>query len=180
MYIFPTMRRTGSFCAYAMPPMMATAAAIYKRENKSKKPESGMVLEGADGPSRPNVIFDPAPDNPYKDLPFFLAIAWTGVLLPILLSALLVKACRKRRMDVRIPAVSGLALAIVAIGFFIFFGRVSIATAIGFRFAMAAPLVVAARYAIRALREKRWISSSLVFLGVVALAVLILPAFLRL
>jgi len=180
MYIFPTMRHTMSYSTYGMPPMMATAATTYRRENQNKTPESGLMLEGADGPSQPKVVFDPKPANPYSKLSLYLAIAWTGVLLPILLTVLVIGLCRKRQLDVRIPAASGLVLAIGAVCCFFFYGRVSIATAIGFRLGMAVPLVVAALYAIRSLGQKRRMSGALVLLAALVLGILIFPAFLRL
>ncbi|UCE50130.1 MAG: PQQ-binding-like beta-propeller repeat protein [Phycisphaerales bacterium] len=180
MYVFPTMRRTMSYSTYGMPPMMAKAAATYRRDNEDNKPECGLMLEDADEPSQPKVVFDPEPANPYSRLPLYLTIAWTGVLLPVLLTVLVIVLCRKRQLDVRIPAASGLVLAIGAVCCFFFYGRVSIATAIGFRFGMAIPLAVASQYAVRSLRQKREISGALVLLAALALGIFILPTFLRL
>jgi len=180
MYIFPTMRHTMSYSTYGMPPMMAAAAATYRRENQNKTPECGLMLDGADGLSQPKVVFDPQPADPYSKLPLYLAIAWAGVLLPVLLTVLVIGLCRKRQLDVRIPAASGLVLSIGAVCCFLFYGRVSIATAIGFRLGMAVPLVVAALYAIRSLRQKRRISGALFLLAALVLGILIFPVFLRL
>ena len=180
IYIFPTMRHAMSHDAYYGESMMARDAALYRRVNANMQPESGFMLDGAGQPSRPKVIFDPEPANPYRMLPIYLTIAWIGVTAPVLLTVIIMALCRKRRLDLRIPAVSALVLAVGAICCFGFFGRVSTATAVGFRFSMAVPLLVAVLYAVRSLVEWRRISGILVLLAAVALGVFIFPAFLRL
>lgn len=180
MYIFPTMRHTTSYSTYAMPPMMASASKTYEKENKHKRPESGLILAGRDTPSTPQVSFDPEPTNPYRRLPLYLAIAWAGVLIPIGLSGLVVRLAKKRNWTARIPAVITLMLAMAAVATFFFYGRVSIPTAFGFRGAIAVPLIVAVIFALKTIKEKHWICGGLVLILALALGVFVFPAFLRL
>jgi hypothetical protein len=180
IYIFPTMRHAMSHDAFYGESIMARDAALYRRVNAHKQPESGFMLEGASQPSRPKVVFDPEPANPYWMFPIYLTLAWAGVTAPILLTVIIMVLHRKRRLDLSIPAVWSLVLAIGTFCCFAFFGRVSTATAVGFRFSMAAPLLVSVLYAVRSLCERRRMSVILVLLVTVALGYLIFPVFLRL
>jgi len=158
MYVFPTIRQTMSYSSYGRPPMMATAAKTYEKENRHKQPESGLILAGTDRRSTPKVSFDPEPANPYRRLPLFLAIAWAGILIPIGFTGFVVRLAKKRNWAARIPAVITLMLAMTAVATFYFYGYVSIPTAFCFRGAIAVPLIVAAIFALQTIKEKHWIS----------------------
>ena len=179
MYIFSTERHTMSYSSYCMPPMMADAAKNYKRMNQNKAPASGLILEGQQS-SRPRIIFDPAPTHPYRMLPVYVAIAWTGAVLPLVLSLLIPAWCRKKLLGARIPAVSGVVLAGAACGCLLFYGRVSFASALALRFALAVPLLVALRYSFRAVLERHRVSGIVLLLVTLGLVLLVFPAFLRL
>lgn len=180
MYIFPTMRHTMSYSGGCMPPMLATAAAIYKRENQKKEPESGLMLDGSDEPSKPKIVFDPEPARPFEKLPLYLAIAWAGVLLPLTFTGSVLRLSRKRNWGIHVPALNSLVMAASATVVLFFYGRVSVPTALGLRAAMGVPLIIAIFLSMRALREKRWISGAIILLLAIALGVFIFPAFLRL
>ncbi len=66
MYVFPTIRHTLSASSWSSPPDKAAAAAQYERDNRNLKPESGMVLDGSTEPSKPKIVLDPFPTNPFK------------------------------------------------------------------------------------------------------------------
>jgi hypothetical protein len=67
MYVFPTIRHTTSYSSRGLPPDKTTAAANYEQDNRNRKPQSGMVLDGSTEPSQPKIIFDPSPTNPFKE-----------------------------------------------------------------------------------------------------------------
>ena len=180
MYIFPTIRHTMSCSTYGMPPMMATAAKTYERENKHQKPESGLILAGTDKQSTPKVSFDPEPGNPFRMLPLYLAIAWAAILIPISLSGFVVCLAKRKNWGAQIPAITALILAMVAMATFFFYGSVSITTAFGFRGGIAVPLVAAVVFALRTIEEKHWICGGLVLFLALGLGIFIFPAFLRL
>jgi hypothetical protein len=180
MYVFPTIRHTMSYSTYGMPPYMATAAAIYKRENRSASPESGMVLDGSAEPSRPMIIRDPSPSNPFEKLGRYLAIAWFGALCPLVLVGLILWVHRRSPWDTRIRAGLSLALMPLPVACFWFYGRVSLGSSIALRVGMFVPLLAAVVYAAMCIREKRWISSALILLSSAAIAAYLFPAFIHL
>ena len=96
IYVFPTMRHTMSYSTpYGMPPTMAERAEIFRRENRQPRTISGVQVLGRDGKDdSARVIFDPSPVDPFKRLPFYLTIAWTGagmVVFGLLLSQLFMR-----------------------------------------------------------------------------------------
>ena len=180
MYMFPTIRHTMSYSSYGLPPYMATAAAIYKRENRSVAPESGMVLEGSGEPSRPKIILDPSPSNPFEKLGQYLAIAWSGAVFPLVFVGLIVLAHRRNPWDSRIRAVLSLGLMPAPVICLWFYGRVSLGSSIALRVGMFVPLLAAIVYSVICIRERRWISSALLLFSSAAIAVYLFPAFLHL
>jgi outer membrane protein assembly factor BamB len=181
MYIFPTKRQTMSYSSYGMPPMMASAAKTYERENEHKKPESGLVLVGSNKPSSPKVTFDPEPaSNPYGMLTLYLVIAWSGILIPIGISGFMVWYAKKYNFDVRASSIITILVALVAFVMFFNYGRVSIPTAFGFKGSITVPLIVAIYFGIRTIKENHRIFGGLVLFFVLLLGLFISPAFFRL
>jgi hypothetical protein len=180
MYVFPTIRHTMSYSSWGMPPYMATAAATYRRENRNPIPESGMVLDGSVEPSRPKVVLDPSPSNPFEELPRYLAIAWSGAVAPPILVGLMALARGRRHWDGRILAGLSLALTVAATACLWSYGRVSLASSVGLRISMLVPLLAAFAYCLICLREKQRISGVLLLLCSAAITVYLFPAFIHL
>jgi hypothetical protein len=159
---------------------MATAAAIYKRDNRNPAPESGTVLDGSIEPSHPKIIRDPSPANPFRKLPRYLVIAWSGAAAPPIFAAFSVLARRKRRYDSRILAALSLVLIVPATACLWSYGRVSFGSSIGLRVAILVLLLTALAYSVTSLREKHRVSGALFLLSSVAIAVYLFPAFVHL
>lgn len=179
IYKFPTLRQTTSFSSGHLPPFLADAAAIYRHENEHPKPVSGIIIEGSAGASKPRVAFDPQPANPFRKLPRYLAIAWSGAFLPCFFAILAAFAGSRKGWDVRLLASSGLFLAIGAVACFSFYGRVSLGSSLALRLAILVPLTLAVFHSVRSIRRKQWVSGTILLLLSLSLTVLALPAFLR-
>jgi len=179
IYQFPTMRHTLSYSSpNGMPPYVATAAKIYRLENK-RKAESGLVLDGG-SPPKPNIILDPSPANPFRDLPFYLTIAWSGGVLPILTIGMVAWSRKKRGFSVRISAIIGILLSIVAVVCYMELGRVSVGSSLVMRLGISVPWLVAGCFTLNTFKEKHWVSGVSFGICLVAIAVFIFPVFVRL
>ena len=170
MYIFPTMRYTVTASARGRPPMMATAAKIFKEENRHTKPESGLVLYGVDIPSNPNIIFDPKPFNPYRRLYFFIILSWIGILIPIVFTGIIVRSAMKRNWNAREPAVLSLFSVFAAVIIYLFLGYVSQTTAYGLIASIMVPLIAAIVFSFRAMFLRQLICGVVVLLLALAVA----------
>jgi outer membrane protein assembly factor BamB len=179
IYVFPTMRLTTSYSSSflnrsGLPPYWSDAAAIYKSDNQNREPKSGMILDDSAEPSTPKIIFDPAPiADPYRKLPLYRAIAWSGAIIPTTILCLVLWILKKKQWDFRITAGIGLVLTISVIICFLSYGRVSIGSSIGLQLGMIVPLTVALMYSLRSFRKKRRIISTLLLFCSVCLAIYI-------
>lgn len=180
MYVFPTIQQTMSYASpNGMPPTMASAAATYRRENKNRSIESGLMLEGATAPSHPKIMLDPSPADPFKNLSRYLAIAWSGAVLPPILMGLTLLAYRQKNWNVRIPPFVGLLLAAVATAGYIYYGRVSLGSSLGLRAGMLVALVTTFVFSIGCFRARyRWYGSLFLLLSA-GLLFFIHPVFLH-
>jgi len=175
IYVFPTMRHTVTFSARGMAPTMAEAAAIYRRENARRPLASGLTLvDAGEQASKPRVIFDPEPTDPFSRLPLYLSIAWGGAGLPLALMASLLACRRTRRSDARLLALVSAVLAGASTGCFMFYGRVSVASSVALRFTIVAGIAVGLFECARAFGARKRILATLLGLALLVLLVFIL------
>jgi hypothetical protein len=125
LYVFPTMRHTMSYSSpNGLPPMMSTAAGIFRRENKDK-PKSGFQIVNGKA-STPSIILDPQPVDPFRELPLYLTTAWAGAGIPLIGFFGLHRRRKIRSADNRALAVFTALLTAIAFACFFSFGRVSV------------------------------------------------------
>lgn len=178
MYIFPTMRHTASFSSpHGMPPTMAEAAAIYRRENRRIAPVSGMrLIDSAEPAAHPRIVFDPDPTDPFEKLPLYLAIAWSGAILPLILLSCILISPRIRRLDPRALALVSVVLTFVSISCFLSYGWVSLISSIAIRLSIIVAAIIGLTYCIEAYRKKKFVAATLLVLALAALLGFIYPA----
>jgi outer membrane protein assembly factor BamB len=128
LYTFPTLRRTVSFRSRSLPPMMSEAADIFRRDNGTP-PTSGLQVLNAKA-SRPTLISDPNPVDPYARLPLYRAVAWSlaGLAFGLLILVHLLGWIRRWPWSVS-GAMTGWVTFLLFCGY-LFFGRVSPLTSI--------------------------------------------------
>lgn len=140
LYVFPTIRHTMSYSSHGLPPMLADAAAVFRRQNENPPTHGFRLL--AESPATTRLILDPKPFNPYSKLWLYLLLAWSSIAVAaVVLLAQLSPKARSWKPDSK-PA---LLLAVIAALFvlLLFFGRVSLGSAIAMRIAMASAFVCA-------------------------------------
>jgi outer membrane protein assembly factor BamB len=151
LYSFPVLRHTLSYSSHGMPPMMANAAAEYRKRNAAPPTPD---FKPKHAPTVPNVIVDPAPQDPFRKLPTFLAIVWATTVVPlVLLIALAILGGKKSPpfpMGVLSAILGGAALIV-----YMNFGRVSIASSFGLRVTILASLAFGIFYAVKTFRVGR-------------------------
>ena len=178
VYVFPTLRHTMSYSSHGMPPTMATAARIYRRENERRPPPTGLQVDGA-APNIPTVVYDPSPANPFKNLPLYLAYVWSGAIIPSLFLIWSCVSVRSLRYDVRI---FGFFSACVLVGLtllFFEFGRVSVSSSIALRLSMIVAFGAGFVFTRQLYVRRNWASAILLGLVLTAGAVLLFPIFLH-
>jgi hypothetical protein len=177
LYIFPTMRHTMSYSSpNGLPPMMATAAAIFRRENKDKPKSGFQIINGK--ASTPSIILDPKPADPFRELPLYLTIAWAGAGIPLIGFFGLHRYRKIRRVDNKALAVFTLLLTVIAFACFFSFGRVSVGSYIALLLATVVGVVVGFFYVYLCWRrgQRIWAVACAPLFGFIGL--LILPMFL--
>lgn len=159
IYVFPTVMETISWSSPGgMGPYMADRAKMFRRSNANRNPTGLCLLpagktfdqvdlskwtEWPSAANRPKVIYDPEPTDPFEYLPFYLAMAWTGVFVPVVLFWLVRRFRKKRYWENRSGAVSALALAAVVIVVTGFFGRVSFSSSLAYKIEIISLFVLA-------------------------------------
>ncbi len=165
---------------YGMPPTMAERAEIFRRENRQSRTISGVQVLGRDGKDdSARVIFDPSPVDPFKRLPFYLTIAWTGagmVVFGLLLSQLFM---RVRRWHPHYRGLISLGAAVFAVIWLAYYGRVSPGSSIALRVAIATGLIVGFVDCVGAYRKRSWTSATILSVLFAGIALFVSPALLR-
>ena len=175
MYIFPTLHHPGPYGLNIKDSFMATEAKIWRRGNKRKVPSSGMRLLSQKENSKPRIIFDPNPWNPFHNLPLYFAIAWIGILFPIILLAVLFPIGQKYGLDSRILAFVGLTLSALSAFCFFIYRWVSQSSNVTSRVAILILMLFTAVFIFRAYRDKRWISATYILFLLIVFGVFVLP-----
>lgn len=175
IYVFATQRDIVSYSSRGMPPYWATAKAIYKSENR-KRPLSGLVTEppllNAAGPK---IIYDPSPTNPFKELPGYLAIAWSGVFVIMGGTGAVMSARLKGKVGNRLAAILVLMTSLCAVFCYMNYGRVSIGSSLGLRLGILIALLSACTYSMIAIKRKCWITGGAILVLSIGIAVYLFP-----
>jgi len=162
LYSFPVLRHTVSYSSHGMPPMMAAAAAEY-RERNSKPPTPDFTPKYAP-PTAPQIILDPAPQDPFRKLTVYLAIVWTATVVPLAFLIALAVAGRKSNLAPFPMGTLSVLLGGAVLIVYMNLGRVSIASSLGLRVTILASLLFGIFYAVRTFRAGS--RAGFVFLGV--------------
>jgi hypothetical protein len=109
-----------------------------------------------------------------------MMIAWSGGVLPVLLIGVVVWSRMRHNFSARIPAGLGIVLSLVAIAWYMQYGRVSLGSSIGLRLGILLPWLVAGFYSLDTLRERHRVTGVSFLICLAAIAVFIFPVFLRL
>ena len=177
LYAFPTIRHTMSYSSHGLPPMFADAAEAFRRENENP-PKHGFQLLAA-APATTRLILDPKPFNPYSKLWLYLLSAWGGVVVvAVALLTQLSPNSRTWRPDSK-PV---LLLAVIAVLFvlLLFFGRVSLGSAIAMRVAMVLAFACALANCFNNFRQGRIGLAAVTFASLGIWMFIALPLLLRL
>lgn len=141
LYVFPTMRHTMSYSSpNGLPPMMATAAGIFRRENMDKPKSGFQIINGK--PSTPSIILDPKPADPFRDLLLYSTIAWAGAGIPLIGFFGLHRYRKIRPADNRALVVFTALLTAISFACFFAFGRVSVSSYIALLLATVVGVVL--------------------------------------
>jgi hypothetical protein len=180
IYMFPALRKTMSYSAYGLPPMMDQAAAAYHKQNAERRPVSGFVVEGSIEPSQPIIIYDPQPADPFADLPFYLAIAWAVNIGALLFTTAVIARGWWCGFEHRSISLLVLTATVAVMWLFFEYGRVSMPTAVAFRLVIAAQLAVCVWFAIRAFNSGRNVSGVSIIAACGLLTLFVFPVYFRL
>lgn len=175
LYVFPTMHETVSYSTFGMPPMMSQAAGIFRTENEHP-PTAGLKLQNQ--PIQPTaVIRDPAPANPFQQLPRLLGIAWSGAIVPFALLIFLHLHPRSRNLNLGL--ISAL-LVILTFFCFMFYGRVSPGSSIALRITTVGGVALGISDVVRSVRRGKWLIGAIVTGICLCIMILVYPFLLRL
>lgn len=141
LYVFPTIMQTISYSTpYGMPPYLAEQAAAFHRRNKAATQLSGLVVAppGVAGttaslsqwirskPYAPTpVIRDPAPVDPFRELPRLLTVAWCIGAGPIILTLAAVVQQRRKKQPLHRLGWAAAALMFIPVAGLLMVGRVA-------------------------------------------------------
>lgn len=162
LYSFPVLRHTLSYSSRGMPPMMSAAAAEYRKRN-SKPPIPDFTPKYARR-TAPQIILDPAPQDPFRKLPLYLGIVWAATVVPLALLIALTIAGRKRNLGPFPMGTLSVLLGGIVLIVYMNLGRVSLASSLGLRVTILASLLFGIFYAVRTFRAGS--RGAFVFLGV--------------
>lgn len=168
LYLFPTLHRTMSSSAQGRPPTMSEAAAIFRQENR-RDPDSGLQIVGGNT-SRPRVVTDPEPVDPFRRLPYYVAAAWSGAAIPLVILFALHVAPRTRQWGSGTLGLSAAWLTFLLYCGYVFFGRISPGSSLALKISIAIALALLfghTLYAYQCGRRFQGTVLALIFAGVV-------------
>lgn len=174
LYNFPTLRRTMSYRSHSLPPTMSEAAATFRRDN-GNPPTSGLQVINAKA-SKPIIISDPDPVDPYRKLPLYRAMAWGGAGLAFGLLLLVHILGWVRRWQWSVSGTMAGWLTFLLFCGYLFLGRISPASSLALKISILTGFVLGILDAAGCYRRRLWFEGTILLVIFATIAVFIFLA----